>query len=727
MCTNWKRFTFKAILLASLSLFLYGCGGGGTSGASTPTLNEVKGIVTGSTGQRVANSSVTAYAVNTSGGVSTTPLSTPATTKSNGQGEFVLNIPASYTGAVMFTAALNDGGVATVRAVLSNILPNQTVVPSLATEMMVQYIEKNAAGIFSVANIQKSIQVLEPFFGTNFTQIVPPAIGVAPTQLQQQLLVMSQAVESLLSSGGYTIADLVTMNPITKIIAMGEGAVFSQLNTATNTVSNQLINQGSVPGSYTPPTVTPIPEPPPQSDSTPPSAPQSLAASASAGSVTLSWGASTDTVGVTAYYVYRNNIFIASVTSSTLTFTDTTVSAATAYAFEVKARDAAGNISAGSTVNITTSPIVTYTLSGRVTKVSDGTGLPSVFVAISGSGTGVFFTDAQGNYTITGVRQGTYTITPSLSGYAFSPQSRTINVTSSNINGLDFTADSVVTGGVTGIVTYPPGTIIGGISYPSGMVIGGVTYPTATVIGGVIYPTGTVIGGVLYPNGVIIGGVSYPAGTIVGGVAFPVGAVTTGVTYPSGTVIGSITYPSGTVNGGITYPNGTVLGTVGYPSGTIIGGVTYPSGTVVGGVVYPGGVIIGGVTFSAGTVVGGVSFPVGTIVSGTSYPGGSVTSGIVYPNGSIITVLSWLGDISGKITLSGAGLADVTVTISGAATDTLTTDSTGNYALYSVPNGTYTITPSLPGYTFTPPSITVTVTDTVKSFSSNDFTAVTSP
>src|SRR5215831_2405833 len=50
-----------------------------------------------------------------------------------------------------------------------------------------------------------------------------------------------------------------------------------------------------------------------------------------------------------------------------------------------------------------------------------------------------------------------------------------------------------------------------------------------------------------------------------------------------------------------------------------------------------------------------------------------------------------------------------TLTLSGAAAATATGDASGNYSFANLPNGTYTVTPSRSGYTFTPTSQTVTV------------------
>jgi endonuclease I/chitodextrinase len=90
------------------------------------------------------------------------------------------------------------------------------------------------------------------------------------------------------------------------------------------------------------------------SDTQAPTAPTSLAASGTtASSANLSWATSTDNVGVTGYEVYQGATLKATVTSTT--FTVTGLTSATAYSFSVKAKDAAGNISAASNVvNVTT-------------------------------------------------------------------------------------------------------------------------------------------------------------------------------------------------------------------------------------------------------------------------------------------------------------------------------------------------------------------------------------
>ncbi|GIF41863.1 cellulase family glycosylhydrolase [Actinoplanes xinjiangensis] len=90
-------------------------------------------------------------------------------------------------------------------------------------------------------------------------------------------------------------------------------------------------------------------------DTTAPTAPgQPAAGTITANSVALSWTAATDNVGVTAYEVLRNGTVVATVSATS--YTATGLAASTAYTFTVRARDAAGNVSAASAArSVTTS------------------------------------------------------------------------------------------------------------------------------------------------------------------------------------------------------------------------------------------------------------------------------------------------------------------------------------------------------------------------------------
>jgi chitinase len=91
-------------------------------------------------------------------------------------------------------------------------------------------------------------------------------------------------------------------------------------------------------------------------DTTPPTVPTNLRVTGTtSSSVSLSWTASTDNVGVTGYNVYRGTTLATTTTTTSATVGG--LAASTSYSFTVRARDAAGNTSAASSpVTGTTQP-----------------------------------------------------------------------------------------------------------------------------------------------------------------------------------------------------------------------------------------------------------------------------------------------------------------------------------------------------------------------------------
>ncbi|MFI1921803.1 MULTISPECIES: fibronectin type III domain-containing protein [unclassified Streptomyces] len=90
------------------------------------------------------------------------------------------------------------------------------------------------------------------------------------------------------------------------------------------------------------------------SDTQAPTAPGGLTSTGkTSSSVSLSWNAATDNVGVTGYDVYSGSAQVLTVSGTSATVSG--LSASTGYTFTVKARDAAGNTSAASnSVSVTT-------------------------------------------------------------------------------------------------------------------------------------------------------------------------------------------------------------------------------------------------------------------------------------------------------------------------------------------------------------------------------------
>jgi chitodextrinase len=111
-------------------------------------------------------------------------------------------------------------------------------------------------------------------------------------------------------------------------------------------------------------------------DTDPPSVPGGLGGIATSISITLSWNASTDNVGVSGYVIYRDGVQIG--TSVGTTFSDLGLCASESFSYTVAARDAAGNFSAQSL------PAVITTLHASVSL-----GAAASFGALGGTGVSV--------------------------------------------------------------------------------------------------------------------------------------------------------------------------------------------------------------------------------------------------------------------------------------------------------------------------------------------------
>ena len=107
-------------------------------------------------------------------------------------------------------------------------------------------------------------------------------------------------------------------------------------------------------------------------DTTAPTASSLSASGTTTSSTNLSWTAATDNVGVTSYDVYQNGVF--KTTTSVTSLAVSGLAASTSYNFNVKAKDAAGNISTSSnTVNVTTLALADTTAPTASTLAASGT------------------------------------------------------------------------------------------------------------------------------------------------------------------------------------------------------------------------------------------------------------------------------------------------------------------------------------------------------------------
>lgn len=79
----------------------------------------------------------------------------------------------------------------------------------------------------------------------------------------------------------------------------------------------------------------------------------------------------------------------------------------------------------------------TWSVSGTISPAASGGGAT---VALTGAASGSVTADAGGNYSFTGLANGSYSITPSKTGTTFSPASQNVTVNGANQTGVNFTA-----------------------------------------------------------------------------------------------------------------------------------------------------------------------------------------------------------------------------------------------------------------------------------------------
>jgi glucose/arabinose dehydrogenase len=115
-----------------------------------------------------------------------------------------------------------------------------------------------------------------------------------------------------------------------------------------------------------------------QADTQAPTAPGTPTATVSGTTVTLSWAASTDNVGVRTYEIRRGGTAVGTVTGTppATTFIDSGLAAATTYSYSIVARDAQGNTSAASALRSVTTGAACGTAVCGVTQVGTETDIP---------------------------------------------------------------------------------------------------------------------------------------------------------------------------------------------------------------------------------------------------------------------------------------------------------------------------------------------------------------
>ena len=315
--------------------------------------------------------------------------------------------------------------------------------------------------------------------------------------------------------------------------------------------------------------------------------------------------------------------------------------------------------SANGTANFTT---VTYTISGNIS----GAGGNGATVALSGAASATTTASSTGAYTFTGLTNGAYTVTPSKTGFTFTPASQAVTLSSAN-GAANFAT-----------VTY---TITGTISGAGG------NGATVTLSGAASSTTTASSTGAYTFTGLTNG-------------AYTVTPSKTGFTFTPASQAVIISNANGTANftaTPLTYTiSGTISGTGGNGATVTLSGAASATTTASS---------TGAYTF---TGLANGSYTVKPSKNGFTFTPASQAVTINNGNGTAnFTTVTYT--ITG--TISGAGGNGATVALSGAASATTTASSTGAFTFTGLANGSYTVTPSKTGFTFSPTSKAVTISN----------------
>jgi hypothetical protein len=312
-------------------------------------------------------------------------------------------------------------------------------------------------------------------------------------------------------------------------------------------------------------------------------------------------------------------------------------------------------------------------------------------VTLSGGASASTTANSSGNYTFSGLANGSYTVTPSKAGYTFAPTSENLTVNGANLTATTFTATAVtstyaISGSISGAGGNGATVTLSGAASASTTANSSGNYTFSGIANGSYTVTPSKAGYTFAPTSenLTVNGANLTATTFIDAA----------VTY---TISGSISGAGG--NGAtVTLSGAASAGTTANSSGNY----TF-SGLAKGNyAVTPAHT---GYTFSPSSLAATIN---GANVTGVNFTATSV--GTTYT-------------ISGTISPSAGG-SGATVTLSGAAGATTTASSSGVYSFTALGNGSYTVTPSNSGYSYSPTNQAVTINGA--SVSGVNFTASTS-
>ncbi|CAN5325853.1 hypothetical protein BH09ACT1_BH09ACT1_19840 [soil metagenome] len=149
-----------------------------------------------------------------------------------------------------------------------------------------------------------------------------------------------------------------------------------------------------------------------------PTVPTNLtAASSTTTTVSLTWTASTDAVGVTGYRIYRNGTLVTTTAATATSYTNTGLTKGTSYSYTISAIDAAGNASAQSAAVVTITPVLTAGVKYKFVNANSGLCLDAGTTAANANPLQIYTcnTSRVQNWMVLGTTAGNFKIYPNTS------------------------------------------------------------------------------------------------------------------------------------------------------------------------------------------------------------------------------------------------------------------------------------------------------------------------
>ena len=409
-------------------------------------------------------------------------------------------------------------------------------------------------------------------------------------------------------------------------------------------------------------------------------------------------------------------------------------------------------LSGGNATANFTSSLPTYSISGTIS----GTGGAAATIILTGAATTSTTADGSGNYSFSGLANGSYTVTVGNTGYVFTPASQSAVINGSNFTDLNFaTVSGCPTCGTIWPASAVPVVIDSGDSNSTelgvkvradsdGYITGLRFYKAAT-------NTGTHVAHLWSSTGTQLGTATFSSESVTGWqqvlftMPIPVVANTAYVASylaPAGHYSADANFfasagvdapPLHALANGVDGPDGVYLYTQtgGFPTSTNQASnywvdIVYNNGlgySIVGTISGPGGagatVNLTGASTATTTADGSGNYSFAGLANGAYTVTPSNAGAVFTPTSQAVTInnahamnvnftsVAQTYSISG--TISGAGGAGTIVNLTGNSTATTTADGSGNYSFAGVANGSYTVTPSNGSYVFSPTNQSATV------------------